>query len=47
MDIQGKVRTGKIMQYNPDTGKRIKHQSGAIDWVHNKLKKARILPEKL
>jgi len=45
IDIQGKVRTGKIMQYNPKTGKRIKHQSGAIDWVHNKLKKSRQLPE--
>ncbi|MEI8086932.1 MAG: DUF6371 domain-containing protein [Paludibacter sp.] len=45
IDITGKVRTGKIMQYNPNTGKRIKHQSGAIDWVHNKLKKTGILPE--
>ena len=39
IDINGKVRTGKIMQYNPDTGKRIKNQSGAINWVHNILKK--------
>ena len=45
IDIIGKVRTGKIMQYNSETGKRIKHQSGAIDWVHNKLKKTGILPE--
>lgn len=45
IDTQGKVRTGKIMQYNPSTGKRIKHESGAIDWVHNKLKKSGILPE--
>ena len=45
IDINGKVRTGKIMQYNPDTGKRIKHESGAIDWVHNKLKKSGKLPE--
>jgi hypothetical protein len=45
IDIHGKVRTGKIMQYNPATGRRIKHESGAIDWVHNKLKKAGILPE--
>ncbi|MDD4992144.1 MAG: DUF6371 domain-containing protein [Paludibacter sp.] len=45
IDITGKVRTGKIMQYNPETGKRIKHESGAIDWVHNKLKKAGTLPE--
>jgi hypothetical protein len=33
------------MQYNPGTGRRIKHESGAIDWVHNKLKKAGTLPE--
>ena len=45
IDIQGKVRTGKIMQYNPDTGRRLKHESGAIDWVHNKLKKIGTLPE--
>lgn len=45
IDINGKVRTGKIMQYNPETGKRIKHESGAIDWVHNKLKKSGTLPE--
>ncbi|MDD3787067.1 MAG: DUF6371 domain-containing protein [Petrimonas sp.] len=40
MDINGKFRTGKVMQYNPDTGKRIKQQSGAINWVHNLLKKS-------
>lgn len=40
MDINGKFRTGKVMQYNPNTGKRIKHQSGAINWVHNLLKKS-------
>ena len=45
IDINGKVRTGKIMQYDPLTGKRIKHESGAIDWVHNKLKKSGTLPE--
>ena len=45
IDTTGKVRTGKIMQYNPVTGRRQKHQSGAIDWVHNKLKKSGILPE--
>ena len=44
IDCKGKVRTGKIMQYNPETGKRIKHESGAIDWVHNKLKKMGKLP---
>ena len=39
IDINGKVRTGKIMQYNPHTGKRIKNKTGAINWVHNILKK--------
>jgi len=39
IDINGKVRTGKIMQYNPDTGKRVKNKTGAINWVHNILKK--------
>ena len=39
IDIDGKIRTGKIMQYNPKTGKRVKNNTGAIDWVHNKLKK--------
>ncbi len=43
IDTAGKVRTGKIMQYNPETGKRIKHESGAIDWVHNKLKNSKQL----
>lgn len=33
------------MQYNPENGRRIKHQSGAIDWVHNKLKNSCKLPE--
>jgi hypothetical protein len=39
IDINGKIRTGKIMQYNPKTGKRVKNKTGAINWVHNKLKK--------
>lgn len=45
IDITGKVRTGKIMQYNQETGKRHKHESGAIDWVHNKLKQKKQLTE--
>lgn len=40
IDIQGKVRTGKIMQYNPTTGRRIKTGYGGINWVHHKLKKS-------
>lgn len=33
------------MQFNSETGKRIKHQSAAINWAHNKLKKTGALPE--
>ena len=45
IDINNRVRTGKQMQYNPTTGKRIKDESGAIDWVHAKLKREGILSE--
>lgn len=40
IDIHGKIRTGKIMQYNPQTGRRIKTGYGGINWVHLKLKKS-------
>lgn len=41
IDITGKVRTGKIMLYNPSTGKRIKEPYNHINWVHSVLE----LPE--
>ena len=44
IDIQGRVRTGKVMKYNRNTGKRIKDISG-INWVHSLMKKQGILPE--
>ena len=34
MDQKGKLRTGKIMLYNPETGKRIKDPFPHITWVH-------------
>ena len=34
IDTQGKIRTGKIMLYNPTTGKRVKEPFNHIDWVH-------------
>ena len=40
IDINGKVRTGKIMKYNPTTGRRIKSGYGGINWVHHMLKKS-------
>ena len=39
IDIKGNVRTGKIMQYNPETGNRIKNRAGSINWVHSILKR--------
>lgn len=38
IDDAGRVRTGKIMLYNPLTGKRVKDQPGAFDWVHRHVK---------
>jgi hypothetical protein len=34
IDLKGNVRTGKIMLYNPVTGKRIKEPFNHIGWVH-------------
>jgi hypothetical protein len=39
IDNNDNVRTGKIMQYNPHTGKRVKNEKGGINWVHNIIKK--------
>lgn len=38
MDLQGRLRTGKIMLYNPENGKRVKKPYNHIDWVHKRLK---------
>jgi len=38
IDTQGKVRTGKIMLYNPDTGKRVKNLELPVYWVHKAIK---------
>lgn len=35
VDNQGKVRTGKVMLYNPETGKRVKEPYNHISWVHS------------
>ena len=41
MDDTGNIRTGKIMSYNAETGKRTKNNDGKskINWVHSALKK--------
>ena len=38
IDTQGKVRTGKIMLYSPNTGKRVKEPCNHISWVHKALR---------
>jgi hypothetical protein len=38
IDTHGKVRTGKIMLYNPSTGKRVKEPYDRISWAHTALK---------
>ena len=35
VDNQGKVRTGKVMLYYPETGKRVKEPYNHISWVHS------------
>lgn len=44
IDNKGKVRTGKVMKYNPDTGHRLK-DTGGINWIHSIMKKQNLLPE--
>ena len=41
IDNTGNIRTGKIMSYNTETGKRTKNNDGKskINWVHSALKK--------
>lgn len=38
IDLTGKIRTGKIMLYSTETGKRIKEPFNYIQWVHSILK---------
>jgi hypothetical protein len=38
IDLNGKIRTGKIMLYNPATGKRVKELFDHFNWVHSVLK---------
>ena len=47
LDTQGRCRTGKIMQYDPETGHRIKNENipGRITWVHSLMKKLEQLPQ--
>ena len=44
IDTKGKVRTGKVMKYDPDTGHRVK-DGGGINWIHAIMKKQGLLPD--
>lgn len=45
-DIKGRYRGGKIVQYNPALGKRIKNGGGIpVNWVHPLFKKRGFIPE--
>lgn len=54
IDSNLRIRTGKIMQYNPQTGRRVKNNSTTqhlnnsttkpLTWAHSELKKQNILP---
>jgi len=37
-DDRGLIRSGKIMQYDPETGKRVKEPKPLITWVHKVLR---------
>lgn len=38
IDIDNQVRSGKIMQYDPNNGKRVKEPYPLVTWVHKVLK---------
>ena len=48
IDIRGRCRSGKIVNYNPETGHRVKSEESKppVTWVHSKLKQAGKLPDK-
>ena len=37
-DVEGKTRTGKVMLYNSDNGKRVKYPFNHVTWVHSLLR---------
>lgn len=38
IDQENRIRTGKIMLYDSETGHRVKNVSGSFDWVHRHVK---------
>ena len=44
-DISGKIRSGKVMLYDPETGKRVRDPFNHITWVHSILIKQKVITE--
>lgn len=38
VDVKGRIRTGKIMLYDPKTGHRVKEPHSHVCWAHSELK---------
>lgn len=38
VDVKGRIRTGKIMLYDPKTGHRVREPHSHVCWVHSELK---------
>lgn len=45
VDSKNKARTGKVMLYNPENGKRVKKPYDHVTWVHSILRKNGLMPE--
>ena len=45
VDCNNCVRTGKLMNYNPITGKRVKGEAGYVNWIHSIMRAEGALPE--
>jgi len=45
IDLDGHARTGKVMLYDPENGKRVKLPYNHITWAHNLLLKNGLIPE--
>lgn len=45
IDCNGNIRAGKIMLYNPKTGKRVKEPYNHISWAHKALKLTDFIPK--
>jgi predicted RNA-binding Zn-ribbon protein involved in translation (DUF1610 family) len=45
IDNRGEVRSGKLIRYNPSTGKRIKGEGFNYTWIHKMMMKAGLLPD--